>query len=85
MAESLEDLFEVTSYKRRMNLPEGALFTEDGETIYKLVSQNGDANEMTCRPLSLQDGKVVEGPEEKVYKYGPMVYVVEEIGEEEEE
>lgn len=86
MADSLEEMFVATKIRRRMYVPEGELFTTDGESIYRLVSQNGDSREISVRPLALQDGQLVEGPEEKMYKYGEMVYLVEEdTGEDEEE
>lgn len=86
MAESLEEMFVATRIKRRMNVPEGAYFTTDGEHIYRLVSQNGDNREITVSPLALKGGELVEGAKENLYKYGEMVYLVEEgSGEDEEE
>lgn len=78
MAQSLEDIFSATRFRRRMQIPEGGYFTIDGEKIYKLVSQNGDAREITVRNVTLDGGSLKEGPEEKMYKYGEMVYQVEE-------
>ena len=85
MAESLEDIFVATSFKRRMFVPEGAYFTTDGEAIYKMVSQNGDEKEITAAAVSLEGGEIKAGAEEKMYKYGDMVYIVEEDDGEEEE
>lgn len=85
MAESIEEMFVATKYVRRMGIPEGALFTTDGEAIYRLVSQNGDTNQVTVRSLSLSGGQLTEGAEEKIYKYGEMVYLVEEGSDEDEE
>ncbi|MBF0285895.1 MAG: hypothetical protein HQL51_15710 [Magnetococcales bacterium] len=86
MAESLEEMFVATRIRRRMQVPADTLFTTDGESIYRMVSQNGDSNQITVRPLSLSGGQLAEGAEEKLYKYGEMVYLVEEnTGEDDEE
>ena len=85
MAESLEEMFVATSYKRRMFVPEGSYFTTDGEAIYKMVSQNGDENQVSAAPVSMEGGQLKDGAAEKMYKYGEMVYIVEEDDGEEEE
>ena len=85
MSESIEDLYIATQIKRRMFIPEGAIFTTDGENVYKMVSANGDEREITVAPLALENGKVIEKSEERLYKYGEMVYLVEEDDGEEEE
>ncbi|MBF0609820.1 MAG: hypothetical protein G8345_00595 [Magnetococcales bacterium] len=85
MADSLEEMFVATRIKRRLQVPEGALFTTDGEHIYRLVSQNGDQREITVAPISLENGELVDGPQENLYKYGEMVYLVEEGSDEDEE
>lgn len=85
MAESLEEMFVATKYVRRRNIPEAGLFTTDGDAIYRLVSQNGDANQITVRGLSLNGGNLSEGTEEQLYKYGDMVYLVEEGSDEDED
>lgn len=78
MAQSLEEMFAATRFRRRMQIPEGGYFTIDGEKIYKMVSQNGDANQITVRNVTLEGGNLKEGADEKMYKYGEMVYQVEQ-------
>lgn len=78
MAESLEEMFVATQIKRRMFVPEGALFTSDGEKIYRMIDQNGDDREVTASEISLQNGQLMDGAPERLYKYGEMVYLVEE-------